>query len=92
MCHIVKLLMHYIHVLGINFLQFCNLSDTSTVGQSFDGENVMSGQKEGVQTKLKQISIRFIHSLCMTHKLNLVIVETCKYLNIFIICLKNVYT
>lgn len=77
----------------IDFLHFCNLSDIPIVGQSFDGANVMSGQKGGVQTKLKQIYPYAIYIHCMAHKLNLVIVDTCKYLKVillFIICLKNV--
>ncbi|XP_025410974.1 zinc finger MYM-type protein 1-like isoform X1 [Sipha flava] len=64
----------------IDFLRFCNLSDIPIVGQSFDGANVMSGQKGGVQTKLKQIYPYAIYIHCMAHKLNLVIVDTCKYL------------
>jgi len=39
----------------IDFLHFFNLSDIPMVGQSFDGANVKSGQKGGVQTKLKHI-------------------------------------
>jgi hypothetical protein len=77
----------------INFLHFCNLSDIPIVGQSFDGANVMSGQKGGVQTKLKQIYPYAIYIHCMAHKLNIVIVDTCKYLKViqlFIICLKNI--
>ncbi|XP_027854499.2 zinc finger protein 862-like [Aphis gossypii] len=40
----------------------------------------MSGQKGGVQTKLKQIYPYAKYTHCMAHKLNLVIVDTCKYL------------
>ncbi|XP_025405574.1 zinc finger protein 862-like [Sipha flava] len=40
----------------------------------------MSGQKGGVQTKLKQIYPYAIYIHCMAHKLNIVIVDTCKYL------------
>jgi len=42
----------------------------------------MSGQKGGVQTKLKQIYPYAIYIHCMAHKLNLVIVDTCKYLKV----------
>lgn len=37
----------------INFLKFCDLFDIPIVGQSFDGANVMSVNKGGIQTKLK---------------------------------------
>lgn len=70
----------------IDFLNNCDLSNIPIVGQSFDGASVMSGQKGGVQTKLKKTYPYAIYIHCMAHKLNLVILDTCKHLKVILYC------
>lgn len=77
----------------IDLLNLYNLNNIPIIGQSFDGANIMSGQKGGVQTKHKQNYPYAIYIHCMAHKLILVIVDTCEYskaILLFIINFKNI--
>lgn len=48
------------------------------IGQSYDGASVMSGQSSGVQARIKEDSEWAIYVHCYAHRLNLVIVDSCK--------------
>lgn len=50
----------------------------SCVGQSYDGASVMSGQSAGVQAKIKDDVEWAIYVHCYAHRLNLVVVDSCK--------------
>lgn len=69
----------------LSFLKKINLDNVPIVAQSYDGASVMSGCKGGVQTlfKVHHPSAVYIH--CMAHKLNLVVVDMCKYVKVCII-------
>lgn len=49
------------------------------VAQSYDGANVMSGRFNGVQAKIKDKFPYAIYTHCMAHRINLVVIDTCKY-------------
>jgi len=68
-------------------LNFINSSNkVPIIGQSYyDGANVMSGSKNGVQTKLREAhpqAKNAIYVHCMAHRLNLVVVDMCKHLKV----------
>lgn len=48
------------------------------VAQSYDGASVMSGCLNGVQVKIKQYFPSAIYTHCMSHRLNLVVLDMCK--------------
>src|SRR6218665_4085355 len=48
------------------------------VGQSYDGASVMSGRLSGVQVRIKEHAECAENVHCYAHRLNLVIVDTCK--------------
>ncbi|KAL4126512.1 hypothetical protein QTP88_010734 [Uroleucon formosanum] len=67
----------------LNFINSSNLDKVPIIGQSYDGANVMSGSKSGVQTKLREAhpqAKNAIYVHCMAHRLNLVVVDMCKHL------------
>lgn len=55
-----------------------NMSTLSIVAQSYDGASVMSGCLGGVQAKIKEHYPCALYTHCMTHRLNLVVVDMCK--------------
>lgn len=50
----------------------------SCVGQSYDGASVMSGRLSGVQARIREVAPLAIYVHCYAHRLNLVIVDSCK--------------
>ncbi|XP_075152818.1 zinc finger MYM-type protein 1-like [Haematobia irritans] len=57
----------------LEFLKIRNLENIPIVGQSYDGANVMSGYKNGLQMKIKESNPQAVFIHCLAHKLNLVI-------------------
>jgi len=51
------------------------------VGQAYDGASVMSGHSSGVQAKIKDDAKWAIYVHCYAHRLNLVVVDSCKAVN-----------
>ncbi|XP_060873889.1 zinc finger MYM-type protein 1-like [Metopolophium dirhodum] len=76
----------YQHILW--YLKNCNLSSKpQIVAQSYDGANVMSGKFNGLQSKVKSQYPYAIYTHCMAHKMNLIVIDMCKYvkvMNIFL--------
>lgn len=70
-----------------SFIESCNLNSVPIIAQSYDGAAVMSGNKNGVQSKVRSKHPEAIYIHCMAHKLNLVVVDTCKNIKV---CLKNI--
>lgn len=48
------------------------------VGQGYDGASVMSGANRGVQQKVRESAPLAIYTHCFAHRLNLVLVDSCK--------------
>ncbi|KAL4131439.1 hypothetical protein QTP88_008752 [Uroleucon formosanum] len=62
------------------YLKKCKLSSKpQIVAQSYDGANVMSGKFNGLQNKIKSQYPYAIYTHCMTHKMNLIVLDMCKY-------------
>lgn len=60
----------------LSYLKLHKIDDIPIIAQSYDGANVMSGSKRGVQTLLREHYPDAIH--CMAHRLNLVVINKCK--------------
>lgn len=67
-----------------SFIESCNLNSVPTIAQSYDGAAVMSDNKNGVQSKVHSKHPEAIYIHCMAHKLNLVVVDTCKNIKVFL--------
>lgn len=52
------------------------------VAQSYDGAAVMSGKFNGVQQKVKTVHPSAIYIHCMAHRVNLLILDTCKIVKV----------
>jgi len=50
------------------------------IGQSYDGASVMAGHVNGVQKKIREFHHEAIFFHCIAHKLNLVIIGSCKHI------------
>ncbi|KAL4083617.1 hypothetical protein QTP88_028933 [Uroleucon formosanum] len=62
------------------YLKKCKLSSKpQIVAQSYDGANVMSGKFNGLQNKIKSKYPYAIYTHCMAHKMNLIVLDICKY-------------
>ncbi|KAL4141494.1 hypothetical protein QTP88_004124 [Uroleucon formosanum] len=62
------------------YLKKCKLSSKpQIVAQSYDGANVMSGKFNGLQNKIKSQYPYAIYTHCMAHKMNLIVLDMCKY-------------
>ena len=59
-------------------LQQCGLSLTNLKGLVTDGDSVMTGKKNGVATKLKELNPVLISVYCICHKLALACTDTNK--------------
>jgi 23S rRNA U2552 (ribose-2'-O)-methylase RlmE/FtsJ len=58
------------------------------VAQSYDGEKVMPGIFNGLQNKIKKNQYPYdIYAHCMAHKMNLILIDMCKYVKAM-----NIYT
>lgn len=51
---------------------------SNLVGQGYDGASVMSGERKGVQQRVKESAPLAIYVHCWAHRLNLVLVDSCK--------------
>ena len=74
------------------FLQKCGIYELPIVAQAYDGAAVMSGSKNGVQSKIRNDYPSAVYLHCMAHKLNLILVEACKVnrmVNSFFLTLKT---
>ncbi|XP_060857951.1 zinc finger MYM-type protein 1-like [Metopolophium dirhodum] len=58
--------------------QKISIQNVNIVAQSYDGASVMSGNMNGVQAKIKEQHPAAVYTHCMAHRLNLVVVDTCK--------------
>lgn len=72
------------------FIDSLNLNSVPIIAQAYDGAAVMSGIKNGLQTKIKQKHPEAIYVHCMAHKLNLVVVDTCNYIKVTITFKKHI--
>uniref|UniRef100_A0A1X7UA98 TTF-type domain-containing protein n=2 Tax=Amphimedon queenslandica TaxID=400682 RepID=A0A1X7UA98_AMPQE len=61
----------------VTCLQNLGLSLSDLRGQGYDGASTMSGAKNGVQAKLKEIQPKAVYTHCSGHALNLSIVSSC---------------
>ncbi|CAI6372654.1 unnamed protein product [Macrosiphum euphorbiae] len=61
------------------YLKVLKIDDIPIIAQSYDGANVMSGSKKGVQTLLREHYPDAIYIHCMAHRLNLVVIDMCKH-------------
>uniref|UniRef100_H3AYP6 DUF4371 domain-containing protein n=1 Tax=Latimeria chalumnae TaxID=7897 RepID=H3AYP6_LATCH len=59
-------------------LEIRGLQNLPVVAQSYDGAAVMSGHVSGVQQRMKTDHPSAVYVHCMAHKLNLVLVDSCK--------------
>ena len=76
------------------FLQKCGICKVPIVAQGYDGAADMSGSENGVQSKIRKDHPSAVYIHCMSHKLNLVLVEACKVnrmVNSFFLTLKTIY-
>lgn len=64
--------------------QKISLQNTHIVAQSYDGASVMSGNMNGVQAKIKEHHPAAVYTHCMAHRLNLVVVDTCKSIKVLV--------
>jgi len=62
----------------LKFFEQSSMKDVKIIAQSYDGASVMSGQHGGVQTLMKKHYPYAIYIHCMAHRLNLIVVDTCK--------------
>lgn len=62
----------------LDFLKKNNLADVPILAQSYDGASVMSGKHRGLQSIIKETHPQAIYIHCLAHKLNLVVVDSCK--------------
>lgn len=59
-----------------------NMDTFHVVAQSYDEANVMSGKFNGVQAKIKNKFPCAIYTRCMAHRINLVVIDMCKYVKV----------
>ncbi|KAL4126637.1 hypothetical protein QTP88_010849 [Uroleucon formosanum] len=64
----------------LKFLPKSELSHLNIIAQSHDGAAVMSGHLGGIHAKIKEKYPTAIFTHCMAHRLNLVVVDMCKYI------------
>ena len=64
------------------------------MAQGYNGAAVMSGSKNGVQSKIRKDHPSAVYIHCMAHKLNLILVEAFKVnrmVNSFFLTLETIY-
>lgn len=66
----------------LSYLKTLNIDDVPIIAQSYDGANVMSGSKKGVQTLFREHYPDAIYIHCMAHRLNLVVINMCKHVKV----------
>lgn len=74
--NIVKAIYSYFEV------QKISMQNIHIVAQSYDGASVMSGNMNGVQAKIREQHPATVYTHCMAHRLNLVVVDTCKSIKV----------
>ena len=62
----------------LSCLKDSGLDQIPIVAQAYDGASVMSGSQNGVQAKVRERHSAAVYTHCMAHRLNLVLVESCK--------------
>jgi len=62
-----------------------NKINVPVVAQVYDGASVMVGKFNGVQEKIQTEYPYAIYTHCMAHKLNLVVVNLCKEIKVFVL-------
>lgn len=67
---------------NVGSLEGLGLSLNELHSQGYDGTSTMSGEKSGVQTRIRDIQPKALHTHCAGHSLNLVIVSSCSVLSI----------
>lgn len=60
-----------------DFLARLGLKGVPIIAQCYDGATVMSGERGGLQAKMKEIHPYAMYIHCLAHKLNLVVVDAC---------------
>lgn len=68
----------------ISFFEGKNVN-VPIVVQAYDGANVMSGKFNGVQQKLKSKYPYALFTHCMAHRINLIVLDMCKLVQVWLI-------
>jgi len=66
----------------LSFLDKHNFLNVPIIAQIYDGVNVMSGDHNGVQKKIKDKNPFSIYIHCMAHRTNLVVIDMCKSIKV----------
>ena len=61
----------------VGTLEGLGLSLNNLRGQGYDGASTMSGEKSGVQKRIRDIQPKALYTHCVSHSLNLVISGSC---------------
>lgn len=69
--------------------QQISIQNIHIIAQSYDGASVMSGNMNGVQAKIKEQHPAAVYTHCMAHRLNLVVVDTCKSIKVLVLLNNN---
>ena len=64
-------------IVGTLILEGLGLSLNNLQGQGYDGASTMSGEKSGVQKRIRDIQPKALYTHCVSHSLNLVISGSC---------------
>lgn len=59
------------------FINRVGLDGIPIIAQCYDGASVMSGERGGLQAKMKETHTHAVYIHCLAHKLNLVVVDAC---------------
>ena len=62
----------------LKVLSELNLSISDCISECYDGASVMSGCYSGVSTRILDMNPKVIYIHCCAHRLNLVLVDTCR--------------
>ena len=66
----------------VKCLEGLGLSLNELCGQGYDGASTMSGEKSGVQRRIRDIQPKALYTHCAGHSLNLAIVSACSTLSV----------
>lgn len=66
----------------VGCLEGLGLSLNELRGQGYDGASTMSGEKSGVQKRIREIQPKALYTHCAGHSLNLAIVSSCSIMSI----------
>jgi len=59
-----------------------DMNAVKIIARSYDGASVMLGHLNGVQSKIKDFYPCAIYTHCMAHRLNFIVVDTCKNIKV----------